>query len=160
MSKERGLIEVQAIKDGTVIDHIPSSTTLRVVEILAHFEDFVTIGVNFPSKRLGRKGVVKITNRFLSDQEVNTIALLAHGATVNIIRDYTIVEKHQVTMPEEIVGLIVCNNPKCITNVDGIPTRFHVGKKEPLSVTCHHCERPMEAKEIRLRAKGHGGRSA
>ena len=157
MSKEREVIEVQAIKDGTAIDHIPSSATLRVVEILAHFEDFVTIGINFPSKRMGRKGVVKISNRFLSEEEVNTIALVAPNATVNIIRDYRIVEKLTVSMPEEIAGLVVCSNPKCITNVEHVPTFFRVTGGEPLTVTCHHCERPMEGKEVRLRAIAGGG---
>ena len=154
MSKERGVIEVQAIKDGTVIDHIPAKSALRVVEILAHFEDLVTIGINFPSSRLGRKGVVKIANRFLSEQEVNTIALVAPSATVNSIRDFQVVEKHRVSMPKEIDRLIVCNNPKCITNVEGVATKFHVTKREPLVVTCHYCERPMEAHEVRLHAAG------
>jgi len=155
MSNERGVIEVQAIKDGTVIDHIPAHAVLRVVEILAHFEDFVTIGINFPSKTMGRKGVVKISNRFLSEREVDTIALVAPSATVNSIRDFNVVDKHRVSMPDEIDRLIVCNNPKCITNAEGVATKFRVTKQEPLVVTCHYCERPMEAHEIRLHGTGH-----
>ena len=150
MSKGRGVIEVQAIKDGTVIDHIPAQEVLRVVEILAQFEDLVTIGINFPSESMGRKGVVKIANRFLSEREVNSIALVAPSATVNRIRDFTVVEKQRVTMPETIDRLMVCNNPVCITNVEGVATRFHVTKRQPLVVTCHYCERPMEAHEIRV----------
>ena len=145
-------MEVQAIKDGTVIDHIPAKEVLRVVGILAQFEDFVAIGINFPSQTLGRKGVVKISNRFLSEREVNTIALVAPGATVNIIRDFKVVEKHKVHMPDQIDRLIVCNNPKCITNVDAVATKFHVERKDPLLVTCRYCERPMQAGEIRVHA--------
>lgn len=143
-------MEVQAIEDGTVIDHIPAKEVLRVVELLAHFEDVVAIGINFSSQSLGRKGVVKISNRFLSEREVDTIALIAPGATVNIIRDFKVVEKHRVRMPDQIDRLIVCNNPKCITNVDVVATRFHVEKMDPLTVTCRYCERPMQAREIRV----------
>ena len=157
MSTQDGLMVVQAIKDGTVVDHIPAKEVLRVVEILAQFEDFVAIGINFPSQTLVRKGVVKISNRFLSEREVDTIALVAPGATVNIIRDFKVVEKHKVHMPGEIDRLIVCNNPKCITNVDVVATKFHVEKKDPLVVTCLYCERPMEAREIRVHSAAVGG---
>ena len=153
MSKERGVIEVQALKDGTVIDHIPAQEVLRVVEILAHFEDFVTIGINFPSQTMGRKGVVKIANRFPSEEEVNTISLVAPSATVNIIRDFKVVEKHRVSMPDEVERLIVCLNPKCITNVESVPTRFHVARHDPLTVACHYCERSMHAGEIQVHAR-------
>ena len=145
-------MKVQAIRDGTVIDHIPSQNTLKVVEMLARFEDFVTIGVNFPSGRMGTKGVVKISNRFLTDTEVNCIALIAPTATVNQIRDFKVVEKHQVRMPETLEGVLQCTNPKCITNHEPVVSRFTRVTEESLELRCDYCERVTAPDEIRFRA--------
>ena len=147
-------MKVQAIKDGTVIDHIPSEHTLKVVEMMGRFDDFVAIGINFPSERLGRKGVVKIANQFLTEQEVDCVALVAPNATVNIIRDFRVVEKHKVTMPEELVGLLQCTNPNCITNAEPVTSRFRLvsGSEDGLlMLKCHYCERVTTSTDVEVR---------
>ena len=142
-------MKVQAIEQGTVIDHIPPQLTMQVVQTLSAMDDFVTIGINFPSRTMGRKGVVKIANRILNEEEVNRIAVFAPGASVNIIEDYKIVKKTKVHVPECIIGIIKCSNPKCITNSDQpVTTRFSMEQESPLQLKCHYCERHMEQESI------------
>ena len=146
-------MRVQAIKDGTVIDHIPSEHTLKVVEMMGKCDEFVAIGINFPSERMGRKGVVKIANQFLTDKEVDCVALVAPNATVNIIRDFQIVEKHTVTMPDELVGVLQCTNPKCITNAEPVTSRFRLvsESEDGLMLKCHYCERVTTSTDVEVR---------
>lgn len=144
-------LKVQAIDQGTVIDHIPSQQTMKVVEILSAMDDFVTIGINFPSKTMKLKGVVKIANRMLTENEVNKIAVFAPGASVNIIENYKVVRKTQVHIPECIIGILKCSNPKCVTNSDeDVVTKFYLKTQVPLSVMCHYCERHQNEESLVL----------
>ncbi len=144
-------LKVQAIDQGTVIDHIPSQQTMKVVEILSAMDDFVTIGINFPSKTMNLKGVVKIANRMLTENEVNKIAVFAPGASVNIIENFKVVKKTQVHIPECIIGILKCSNPKCITNFnEDITTKFYLKNQSPLSVMCHYCERHQNEENLVL----------
>ena len=141
-------LEIPAIKEGTVIDHISTSNTFKVAELLSlkSSEGVVTVGVNFGSRRLGKKGVIKISSRFLTKSEVDRIALVAPEADINIIRGYNVTEKFSVDIPDVIEGIIKCANPNCITNREKIATKFHVLGRSPLKVRCHYCER-LEGKE-------------
>ena len=123
--KER---KVPAIKDGTVIDHIPSRDTFRIIRILnpQEFIHPISVALNLDSKKMGKKGVIKIDNRFLTKGEVNRIAILAPKATVSIIRNYKVQEKIKVKIPEELVGIINCTNPVCVTNKEKVVSRFKV----------------------------------
>jgi aspartate carbamoyltransferase regulatory subunit len=153
MTKDRSALSqmtVQAIKDGTAIDHIPANMTLKVVQMLSGFEDEVTIGVNFPSSTMGRKGVVKIANKALTKEEVNRIAIFAPQATVNIIQDYKVVRKLRVELPGELCGIINCSNPNCITNHEEVATRFYTSHGEHTELRCHHCERLMPIEEVQM----------
>jgi aspartate carbamoyltransferase regulatory subunit len=143
-------LSVNAIENGTVIDHIPGETTLKVVEIVSNPDDMMTIGVNLPSRSLSKKGFVKISNRFLTDEETSKIALIAPTAKVNIIKNYKIVSKSIVHLPAQIKGLVKCNNPICITNKEIMVTVFDVLKPTPLKMRCHYCERTMGSKELHL----------
>ncbi|MEK7270427.1 MAG: aspartate carbamoyltransferase regulatory subunit [Planctomycetota bacterium] len=147
--RPRNQIVVPAIENGTVIDHIPPSATLKVVQILSRIDDLVTIGINFPSASMGRKGVVKIANQHLTPREVDKIAVLAPAATVNIIRGFKVREKIRVKIPAIIEGLVRCKNPACITNHEAVRTKFKVlpGARE---VECHYCERPERFGELEL----------
>lgn len=140
---------VQAIENGTVIDHIPAPATLKVVEILSGGRDVVTIGVNFPSASMGRKGVVKIAGRFLTEAEVNKIAILAPAATVNIIRGFRIREKIRVRMPGVVEGIVRCRNPSCITNHEPVRTKFRRVRGGE-AFECLYCERPEPADGLEL----------
>ncbi len=150
--KER---KVPAIKDGTVIDHIPSRDTFRIIRILnpQEFIHPISVALNLESKKMGKKGVIKIDNRFLTKGEVNRIAILAPKATVSIIRNYKVQEKIKVKIPEELVGIINCTNPVCITNREKIVSKFNVLSKEPLEVKCHYCERVYGKDELEIRVK-------
>ena len=147
---EKKELQVAALKNGTVIDHIPSDKLFTVVSLL-HLEDVaanITIGNNFESKKLGKKGIIKIADRFFSSDEINRLSVVAPNIVLNIIKDYEVVEKKTVTLPDELVGLVKCNNPKCITNNEPMPTRFDVIDKEKGTIRCHYCERKINKEDI------------
>jgi len=144
-------LKVTAIKEGTVIDHIPAGKGLKVIEIL-HLNrpngGSLLLAANVQSGKYGKKDIVKVEGRFLSEEEVNKIALIAPNATVNIVRDYRVSDKFTVSIPDEIVGLLRCPNPNCVSNREYVRPRFHVVSREPLKLRCHYCERTVEGDEI------------
>ena len=147
MKKE---LSISAIKDGTVIDHIPSNVTLKMLHILdiKGIDGVISIATNLASKRIGKKGIIKISDKSLTKEEVDKIAVIAPDATVNIIKDYGVKEKIKVTIPDIIDKIIKCSNPNCIANNEQVTTKFYVLAKAPLKVKCHYCERNMEKEEI------------
>ena len=122
-------LKVTPIKDGTVIDHITPGHALKVLHVLKIPEttsSVVSILMNVNGKK-GKKDIVKIENRELDPKELDKIALIAPKATINIIRDYDVVKKHIVELPNEVVGLTKCSNPTCISNArEPVESRFHV----------------------------------
>lgn len=144
---------VATICNGTVIDHIPSSKLFKVASLL-HLEEAsqpITIGNNFHSKLLGRKGIIKISDQFVSDDILNRIALVAPNVHLNIIRNYKVVEKRCVQLPEEIVGIVRCTNPKCITNYEPMATRFRSSShNEESTIVCSYCGRKIKSEQIEL----------
>ncbi|MEE1118565.1 MAG: aspartate carbamoyltransferase regulatory subunit, partial [Bacteroidales bacterium] len=129
MSNERKKeLVVSAIDNGTVIDHIPANEIYKVVKILNldKYNDEVLIGTNLSSKKFGKKGIIKVKNKFFEETEVNKISLVAPNATLIVIKDYEVVEKIQLTIPKEIKKIVKCINPNCITNIEDIETYFKV----------------------------------
>ncbi|MBP5365716.1 MAG: aspartate carbamoyltransferase regulatory subunit [Bacteroidales bacterium] len=147
---EQKELKVSAIKNGTVIDHIPAHNLFKVISLLglADIPNQITFGTNLESHKLGRKSIIKVADKFFADDEINKIALVAPQAKLNIIRDYEVIEKKQVTIPDEVVGYVRCFNPKCITNHEHITTRFSVVSKDPLELKCHYCEKVTSEKEM------------
>ena len=145
-------LNIPAIKEGTVIDHIPSRVTFKVMRILdlKEFKHIISVALNLKSKAMGKKGIIKVGSRFLTQDEVNKIAILAPNATVNIIKNYKVKEKIKVNLPNDIHNIIKCSNPNCITNEEKVKTLFHIINKAPLQVLCHHCERVMVSEDITL----------
>jgi len=144
-------LKVKPIKNGTVIDHITANKALSVLKILGipNQKNTVTIAMNVHSPEMESKDIVKIEGRELAPNEVDQIALIAPNATINIIRDYEIVEKGKVHLLGEISGILKCPNPNCITNTnEPMMTRFYVIEKEPVSLRCYYCERIMEESEM------------
>lgn len=141
MSKKE--LQVSAIENGTVIDHIPSDKLFDVINILEihEQENAITFGMNFHSKKLGKKAIIKIWDRFLENDEINKLALVSPSAHINIIKDYNVVEKKTIEVPNKIEGIVKCVNPKCITNHEKISTKFKVVKKSPISLKCNYCEK-------------------
>ena len=149
VEKKREL-QVAALENGTAIDHIPPSQLFKVAKLLGleNMDNTITIGNNFQSKKMGCKGVIKISNKFFEEDEINRIALIAPKVILNIIRDYEVVEKKTVTLQDELVGLVKCNNPKCITNNEPMPSRFEVIDKEKGTIKCRYCERKINKEDI------------
>jgi len=147
MNKKERL--VAAIEQGTVIDHIPASKTYQVASLLGLFElkTPVTIGINYPSQKVGNKGIIKVSDKFFSDDEISRLSVVAPKVILNIIRDYEVVEKKTVETPSEIHGIVKCNNPKCITNNEPMQTYFHV---QGSTLTCHYCEKEQDISRVEL----------
>ncbi len=145
-------LKVDAIKNGTVIDHIPANKALSVLSILRPKDtDMVTVGINFASKKHVKKDIVKIENRELTQDEVNSIALIAPRAKLSIIRNFEIVKKTVVQIPDNIKGLAKCSNPSCVTNNEPVATDFDVVSKNPVKLRCGYCERIYDIDYIKMR---------
>ena len=140
---------VAAIKNGTVIDHIPSEKANHVATLLKldELQTPVTIGYNYRSKKLGKKGIIKVEDKFFTDDEISRLSVVAPNIVLNIIKDYEVVEKKTVTTPSEICGIVKCNNPKCITNNEPMQTHFHVSNG---LLTCHYCEKEQDINKVDL----------
>jgi aspartate carbamoyltransferase regulatory subunit len=141
---------VRKIENGTVIDHIPAGFGLKVASLLNLEKTHSTsvILMNVESKKLGKKDVVKVENRELTEKEVSKIALIAPSATLNIIRDWKVVEKKQISLPKILEEVIKCPNKNCITNYEEINSKFIVEEKEPLKLRCYFCERVFTREEV------------
>jgi len=136
-------LKVSAIENGTVIDHIPGNNVFQVIRILGldAFDNQMLFGTNLESQKYGKKGIIKVNNRFFAPEEINKIALVAPTATLIVIKDFSVVEKKNVTIPDEVNKIVKCFNPNCITNHESIPTRFAVVNKEDIKLLCHYCEK-------------------
>ncbi len=140
MKKE---LKVSAINNGTVIDHIPAKNLYKVISILKldKMSNPMTYGSNLESQKLGSKAIIKISDKFFEDDEINKISLVAPDAKLNIIKDYLVVEKKEVQVPDQIIGIAKCVNPKCITNHEEVLTKFTVVNKKEVHLKCHYCEK-------------------
>lgn len=145
-------LQVAALKSGTVIDHIPPEQLFKVVAILRlqDLENRITIGNNLGSSKMGTKGIIKISDKFFESDEINRVALVAPKVVLNIIKNYEVVEKRRVTLPNVITGIVKCNNPKCITNNEPMKTRFDVKDKDHVTLQCHYCEIKINKEDIIL----------
>lgn len=145
-------LRVSKIKDGTVIDHITGGHALDVIRMLGitgRTSGTVLIAIHVPSRQLGTKDIVKVEGRELEPEEVNKIALLAPRASINIIRDYKVIEKKQVRLPEVIQGIVKCGNPACVSNSkEPVEPKFYVRSREPVMLGCHYCGHIMEKEDI------------
>ena len=108
-------LQVEAINRGTVIDHIPAQVGFKLLTLfkLTETEQRITIGLNLPSGEMGRKDLIKIENTFLTDEQVNQLALYAPQATVNRIDNYEVVSKSHPNLPDRIDSVLVCPNSNC-----------------------------------------------
>nr|MBP7471572.1 aspartate carbamoyltransferase regulatory subunit [Prevotella sp.] len=143
---------VSAIENGTVIDHIPASKTFQVVNLLGlqNAAEPITIGFNLPSKKVGKKGIIKISNKFFTDEEINRLSVVAPKIVLNIIKNYEVVEKKTVEIPDELRGIVKCNNPKCITNNEPMQTVFTIADKAHGILKCHYCDKEQDINHAEL----------
>lgn len=142
---------VSALENGTVLDHIPAENVYKALDILnlKGVESQITIGINLASKIYGKKGIIKIADKFFEDEELNKLALIAPKATVNVIRGFQVIEKKKLVMPKEIIGIARCKNPKCVTNHQPIKTKFTtIEHDNSVSLLCSYCEKITDSKHI------------
>ncbi len=136
-------LKIKTIKDGTVVDHLPASTALKVFEILnlQKHTRTITIGICVPSSKMEIKDILKIEDKELSKEEADKIALIAPYATINIIKNFEVVNKNKVEIPDKIVNLMKCINPNCISNHEPADSIFYLADKKDILLRCHYCER-------------------
>ena len=153
-NKPRKELVVSAIENGTVIDHIPTGSVFQVMRILGldKVNNQVLFGTNLESRKYGKKGIIKVRNKYFESEEVNKIAMVAPSATLIEIKDYKVRLKKQVEIPESIYNIAKCVNPNCITNHESIPTKFKVMvKNDELKLKCHYCEKFTHKNNIEFR---------
>lgn len=145
-------LQVSAIQNGTVIDHIPADKLFNVINILGldKINNQITFGTNLESKKMGFKAIIKLSDVFFADEEINKIALAAPEAKLNIVKDYQVVDKKIVEVPDSIKGIAKCGNPKCITNHEGIVTKFQVVNKKKVALKCHYCEKITDSEHMEI----------
>lgn len=153
MNEERKELQVAALCNGTAIDHIPSNQVFKVLSLLnlGDLKNPVTIGNNLESKKMGTKGIIKISDKFFEEEEINRIALIAPNVVLNIIKEYRVVEKKRISLPQTIMGIVKCNNPKCITNNEPMLTRFEVLDKTKVVLNCHYCDIKIQKEDVILK---------
>ena len=153
MKNNKTELLVAALENGTVIDHIPSELVFTIASLLEleKLGSSVTIGYNLHSKKLGKKGIIKVADVKFPEATLNRIAIIAPNAVINIIKDYEVVEKHKVELADNIYGIVKCSNPKCITNNEPMRTHFHVIDRENVVLKCHYCERTENKDKITLK---------
>ena len=154
---EQSDLIVRRIKDGTVIDHINEGKGLKVLEALeidGSGGNVITIALNMPSGKLKKKDMIKVEGRFLEDDDTNKLAVIAPSSTVNIIKDYKLVEKRRVSLPNQIEDIFRCSNPDCITNSqEHIESIMEVIDKDNLVLKCRYCGRILDVNDLIIQKK-------
>ncbi len=147
---EDKILKVSALKDGTVIDHIPAGSLFDVISILKlhRIKSMITFGTNLESERLGKKAIIKIADVFFKNKDINRIALVAPEAKLNIIKDFKVVDKVIVELPDEISGIVKCINPMCVTNKENVQTKFSVIDKKEVKLRCRYCEKITDKEHL------------
>lgn len=146
-------LQISALENGIVIDHIPSHKLYSIVKLLnlKEYSEVTTVGFNLKSKSLGKKGLIKIADKELDEEELGKIAILAPNVTINIIKNYKAVAKKKLSIPSEIIGIIKCDNSKCISNHEKISSKFlNVSEGDNKKYKCYYCERVTTQNEIKL----------
>lgn len=148
---EKDDVRLRPISNGTVLDHLPAGTALKIIQILGLQQPSgtVAIAINTESKSssTGKKDLVFIEGRELTEQEYEKIGLIAKGSTVNIIKNKKVEKKTVVQFPKQAIGLFECLNPKCISNIEGLQTMFSL-KGNPLKAKCFYCEKTMNEQDV------------
>ena len=144
---------VTAIRNGTVVDHIPSGNAMQVIRILSIDTDRATpvsLVMNVPSDKLGRKDVLKVEDRELNQEDLDRLALIAPNASIAIIRNHVVAEKMQVKLPDNLTNVAKCSFWNCITQNDRepLPQKMRVTSRDPLAIRCYYCGRNQEVNDI------------
>lgn len=144
---------VSAIKNGTVIDHITAGQALRIINLLSleHSKHTITLGMNLISKRVGRKDLIKIENRILTEGEANEIVVFAPDATINVIENFSVIKKINTRLPDVMRSVFICANPACITQTETVESYFHIKEnKKQILLSCHYCEKTFNRNQVKV----------
>lgn len=155
MSEQK--LKIDKIKKGTVIDHVNAGYALIILNLtgLDETSNLMTVGVNVPSNKYGTKDIIKIENVFLDEVQLQQIAILSSNATISLIKDFEVIKKKKVEIPEVIKNIIMCDTKTCISNSkkEPINTEFVVLEKKPLKVQCAFCDRIYKLDQIKFRPR-------
>jgi aspartate carbamoyltransferase regulatory subunit len=145
-------LSVSAIKNGTVIDHIHAGQAfgiIKLLKILGENKNQVTIGMNLPSKLLGHKDLIKIENRILTKNEADEVAIFAKEITINLIKNFNVIQKIKTHLPKSISHFFICPNPVCITHSEPIGSKFHIKELgNHVKLICHYCEKSFDRDQV------------
>ena len=141
----KGTLMVEAIANGTVIDHIAPGQAMNILRLFNFLgkHNHITVGFNLRSGELGSKDIIKIADVTFSPSETEQLAILAPNATINNIKDYKVIDKYNLRLPLESVGAFSCPNSNCVTHMEKAATpRFKIFKQgDQVMMRCHYCER-------------------
>lgn len=147
-------LRINRIRQGTVLDHIESGhafNVLAALDIRGADGNQVSVAMNVPSGKLDKKDIIKVENRILEVDETNRLALISPNTTINIIKEYEIIEKRNVKLPKSFVDVFKCTNPICISNAsEPIISELMVLKEDPPKLRCKYCSRILLPEEILL----------
>lgn len=145
-------LRARKIKDGTVIDHLNANTAfpvLKLLGLLGETRNVLTVLINVESQKLGRKDLIKIEGRELNPREADLISILSPDATINVIRNFSVVEKKRVNLPN-VLKSVKCPNPTCITNTnEPASAEFSVLRNKEIVFRCKYCNRQFDIASIR-----------
>lgn len=148
---EKSQLQVEAIKNGTVIDHIPAGQGIKILKLFNFLDikERITVGFNLPSKAFGQKDIIKVENVSISESQANQLALFAPNATVNIIEDFKVIRKRTIDLPEKITEVFECPNSNCITRFEPAAVNEFkiINNKGRIQMKCKYCEKVFN-KEI------------
>ncbi len=154
MTQKDHTYKVSALENGTVIDHLQGGTALRALRALdLPIRTTVTVGINLASERLGRKDIIKIEGYELTSDQAAKVALISPAATLSIIRNYAVAEKHDLRPPRSFRGLLRCVNRMCIVQVERIPGSFIVEGDDPVTVRCQYCDRSIDVDQFQFESR-------
>lgn len=136
-------MEVTSIINGIIIDHVPAGSALKVLDYLDVDPSSARLALimNASSERYGRKDIIKIEDIGSDDIDLDVLGLVARTATVGIVRGGKIVDKLKPVLPEHVINIITCANPRCVTTAErGIDQMFHLMHTEREEYRCDYCD--------------------
>lgn len=142
---------VRRIRNGTVIDHIEAGKALfvlRVLNITGLEGHVITVALNVPSNKYGKKDIIKIENKYLLEEDTNKLALIAPRATINIVKDYKLIEKRKIQLPNAIIGIFKCPNLGCVTNGENVQSVIEVLGRDPIVLCCKYCSQTLTSDDL------------
>lgn len=134
-------MNIEPIQNGVVIDHIEAGRAMQLYKLLnlGSLDASVALIKNVPSKKMGKKDIIKIDADI--DLDFDVIGFVDPSATVVIIRNGELVEKRSIALPEKLTNVIFCKNPRCITSVEQeIDHIFKLSDPEKKEYRCIYCE--------------------